>query len=171
MNVKALKITDMKSFAELFAEILEDQGSEIVSAKKSKIVELNEMIFSFSSADRTLRGPYSYLMDLIREEGAEVYSEYWDGHGPASSGSNEVYEWKGHYLVHLDASGWSESVYSSLSDAIHTEDLRVIGDAHQSVNSSELSYEELIHVLEVHPYIDPPASLLVNGEVWVPEKN
>ena len=169
MNPNTIEIEDMESFAQLFWDILEDRGSEVISAEDGKILELEDLFFSFSLEDGTLRGPYSDLWDLINEEGEPVYFEYWDGNGPAHSGSNEIYRWNGHYLVHLDGFGWSDSAYSDLEEALYSQDLYLIGDAHKRVDSSELSYEELIRILEVYPGTDPPGSLLVNGRPWVPK--
>jgi hypothetical protein len=169
-NPHLIEIEDMESFTQLFWDILEERGSEVVSAENGKILELDDLFFSFSLADRTLRGPYADLWDLINQEAAQVYSEYRDGNGPAHSGSSEIYKWNGHYLVSIDDFGWSGSVYSDLEEALRSEDLHMIGDAHKSVDSSELSYDDLVRILEVYPGTNPPESLLVNGQPWVPGK-
>lgn len=107
------------------------------------------------------------LETLLEEE--PVYSVYWDTESlGAGADLEQVYRWGDKYIVCL-SSDENTTVYSSLLEAIESNDLFNVGDATKEIDSSELSSDEIaIHLraLEQKPY-----KILINGELWQCDEN
>ena len=102
------------------------------------------------------------LESLLEEE--PVYSVYWDTESlGAGADLEQVYRWGDKYIVCL-SSDENTTVYSSLLEAIESNDLFNVGDATKEIDSSELSSEEIarhLRAVEKKHY-----KFLVNGEYW-----
>ncbi|WP_271253604.1 hypothetical protein [Pseudanabaena sp. Chao 1811] len=102
------------------------------------------------------------LEALLEEE--PVYSVYWDSESlGAGADLEQVYRWGDKYIVCL-SSDENTTVYSSLLEAIASNDLFNVGDVTKEIGSSELSSEEIairLRTLEQKPY-----KILINGETW-----
>ena len=102
------------------------------------------------------------LETLLEEE--PVYSVYWDTESlGAGADLEQVYRWGDKYIVCL-SSDENTTVYSSLLEAIESNDLFNVGDATKEIDSSEFSSDEIashLRTLEYNSY-----KILINGELW-----
>ncbi|WP_103670258.1 hypothetical protein [Pseudanabaena sp. BC1403] len=107
------------------------------------------------------------LEKLLEEE--PVYSVYWDSESlGAGADLEQVYRWGDKYIVSL-SSDENTTVYSSLLEAIESNDLFNVGDATKEIDSLELSSEEIairLRTLEQKPY-----KVLINSELWQCDDN
>jgi hypothetical protein len=89
---------------------------------------------------------------------------YWDTESlGAGADLEQVYCWGNKYIVCL-SSDENTTVYSSLLEAIESNDLFNVGDATKEIDSSELSSEEIairLRAVEKKHY-----KFLINGEYW-----
>ncbi|MTF37494.1 hypothetical protein WEU38_11275 [Cyanobacterium aponinum AL20118] len=107
--------------------------------------------------------------ELMQEEGEAVYSFCWDtGTLGAGADCELIYLWKGQYVVCLSYDS-DRPVYSSLIEAIMGAELNFVNDSTTEIESSELSSEQIIELLETD--IDSDVhELTINGEDWEVDK-
>jgi hypothetical protein len=102
------------------------------------------------------------LETLLEDE--LLYSIYWDSESPGAGADIErVYRWGDKYIVYLSFDE-NKTLYSSLLEAIQSNELFNVNEATKEINSSELSSDEIaghLRIVEENQY-----KVLINGENW-----
>jgi len=116
------------------------------------------------------RIPNDEEMEQLMEEQEPVYSMFWDSGGPgAGADAEEVYRWGDKYIVRLSYDGY-DTLYPSLLAAIEQHELFNVSDATKTINSSELSADEIGSRLRIFGFFDGESlaglKILINGEPW-----
>lgn len=102
------------------------------------------------------------LETLLEEE--PVYSVYWDSESlGAGADLEQVYRWGDKYIVCL-SSDENTTVYSSLLEAIESNELFNVGAETKEIDSSELSSDEIASHLRIVK--GNQCKVLINGEHW-----
>ena len=107
--------------------------------------------------------PSNEELEMLLEE-EPVYSVYWDSESlGAGADLEQVYRWGDKYIVCL-SSDENTTIYSSLLEAIESNDLFNVGDATREIDSSELSSNGIashLRAIEENHY-----KILINSEHW-----
>lgn len=107
--------------------------------------------------------PSDEELEMLLEE-EPVYSVYWDSESlGAGADLEQVYRWGDKYIVCL-SSDENTTLYSSLLEAIESNDLFNVGDATKEIDSAELSSDEIARHLRAVE--NNHCKVLINGEHW-----
>jgi hypothetical protein len=104
------------------------------------------------------------FFELIREQGEEVCSLYWDSGGPgAGAGTEKIYKFRDLYWPCDSDQGFAFGPEESLQEAM--DGCFQITGATKSVTCEELSAAELAQSVRVQQAI-PGQLIEINGEEW-----
>ena len=114
----------------------------------------------------TTRFPDEDELEQLIDENEPAYSIYWDSGAPGAGAETErIYRWGEGYIALLSYDV-VETVFPTLRAALDATEIHGVSSATKRVNSSELSSEELVDVLEPRLQRDDEVELVVNGERW-----
>jgi hypothetical protein len=107
----------------------------------------------------------SLSANKITQYGKVVYSVFWDSGAPGAGADCElIFKWRERYAARFS---WDEikGPYGSLPEAIKETRLNSITSATVSIDSQELSSQQIVDMLKYKE--DRTISLEINGETWL----
>ena len=101
-----------------------------------------------------------YNVDEILEKGATAFSVAWDSGGPgAGSDLEQILSFDGSYYVFVSSDD-DHGPYPTLQSAISSKELEFISGAVYSVESNEISVDDLRSILRAS---EPGIAITING--------
>lgn len=101
--------------------------------------------------------------------GQIVYSVFWDSGAPGAGADYElIFKWRDSYAARLSFDE-PQGPYNSLAQAVRAAELNRITSATVSIDSQELSPEQIAKMLR---YVgELPFGLRINGEIWLVDRD